>query len=345
MTLIDWMQPRDHRAARWTVSALLGVAIVVSAITSPIASDGTGMTTNASLTLLAALAGLIALTILGRHFHRGAQIAWALSPLAGVVLLTAVNLLTDDASLNAQIYFLFTTLYGAAMLRRPGAIVMLLASLTGLAVVIASLEPLRSGLVEFVYVGSALASTTVFLVRSGERTAGLVAELEQLAAIDSLTGLVTRRVLDEAATAALSGAEGDQGTALILIDIDDFKSVNDNHGHPGGDDVLVQLSSLVSRRARGGDVVCRMGGDELALLLPGCPTDVATRRASDIIDDVRAHHFEVGDGRRIPVTVSIGLAHAPSDAVDLRSLYASSDAALYRAKDAGRDRLAVAARH
>ena len=79
----------------------------------------------------------------------------------------------------------------------------------------------------------------------------LVTLLERQAAIDPLTGLVTRRVLDDAASAALSGAASGDGTALILIDVDNFKAINDTYGHPGGDEVLVQLAAGADRAAPG----------------------------------------------------------------------------------------------
>ena len=82
----------------------------------------------------------------------------------------------------------------------------------------------------------------MLLIRSGEQQDELVARLERLAAVDTLTGLATRRVLDEAAKTAMSSADSHEGTSLILLDVDEFKSINDRYGHPGGDEVLVQLA-------------------------------------------------------------------------------------------------------
>ena len=120
------------------------------------------------------------------------------------------------------------------------------------------------------------------LILSGERQDALVAELRTQAAVDSLTGLVTRRVLDEAASSALSGAASAQGTGLILLDLDHFKHVNDEHGHLAGDEVLVQVSKLLLG-TRSGDTVSRMGGDEIAVLLAGCSVDALRQRAEQIL--------------------------------------------------------------
>src|SRR5699024_3834401 len=130
--------------------------------------------------------------------------------------------------------------------------------------------PVRTALTETTYFAAAVVTSMTLLVLSGERQDRLVAQLQRQAAIDSLTGLVTRRVLDNAAAAALSGAASELGTGLILIDIDRFKQINDECGHPGGDEVLVQMSQLLMLGVRPDDTVSRMGGDEIAVLLAGC---------------------------------------------------------------------------
>ncbi len=182
-------------------------------------------------------------------------------------------------------------------------------------------------------------TTAALLVKAGQRQDVLIAKLQHQAAIDPLTGLATRRVLDQAAMSALSGAASGDGTALILIDVDDFKAVNDNFGHPGGDEVLIQLANLLVEGCRQDDLVSRLGGDEIALLLPGCSEQALLRRADQILWDVRAHAFTLEGGEQLSISVSAGLAHAPTDAQDLRSLYAAADAALYEAKRAGRNRV------
>ena len=184
----------------------------------------------------------------------------------------------------------------------------------------------------------------MLLIRSGERQDELVTRLERLAAVDALTGLSTRRVLDEAARSAISGAVSHEGTSLILLDVDEFKSVNDRYGHPGGDEVLVQLAEYLVRSARRDDVVSRLGGDEMAVLLPGCSVASLQRRAEQIVADVATHPFVLHSGEQIRISVSVGLANVPADAVDLQGLYVRADRALYEAKRSGRNRVGIAAR-
>ncbi len=344
--LVDWMQPRDHSAAARTVSTLCAVAVVVTVVFAPIAPQATPGIVPLLLAVSTVLA-VAAMSLLARVFVEANRLAWAVSPLLAVAALVVIDLATSDASVSAQIFFLFPVLYGASLLPRAGAVVMTVAALVGEAVVVASQMPVREGLTDIGYVSAALVTAAILLGRSSQRQATLVAELQRMAAVDPLTGLVTRRVLDEAAAFDLCGAGSNRGTSLILIDVDEFKSVNDRFGHPGGDQVLVELAGLVRRGCRSGDVACRIGGDEIALLLPGCSSQDAHRRAEQILLDVRAHDFTSPDHESghdpvsvsVSVSVSVGVAHAPTDAADLQALYRAADAALYAAKRSGRDRV------
>ena len=343
MRLLEHMLPRDHRAAARTVTALCAVAVVVTVAYAPLAAQQGGDAGPWPLLLAGTTVVLVAvMSCLAHFFSHANTVAWAACPLLAVAAIVVIDLLTHDASVAAQIFFLFPTLYGASLLRRTGAAVMTGAALVGELVVVAVQLPMKEAVIDFGYVSAALVTTAVFLTRAGERQEALVARLERQAAIDPLTGLFTRRVLDEAATSALSGARSDDGTALVLLDVDKFKCVNDVHGHPAGDQVLVQLAAVLQSRSRTGDVVCRMGGDEIALLLPGCSASTARRRAEAIMACVQAGSFLIGDGLVVTVSVSLGVAHAPTDGDNLRSLYAAADAALYDAKRSGRNRMTVA---
>lgn len=171
----------------------------------------------------------------------------------------------------------------------------------------------------------------------------LVAELERVATVDGLTGLATRRVLDDSMADSLSRFPR-TGTALVLVDLDHFKSVNDRYGHPVGDAALRHVGAVLTAAVRSTDaVVGRLGGDELAVLLPGCPVGVAGARAADLVAAVRAAPLVLPDGTELRLTVSVGVAHAPEHARDVRTLYSAADSALYVVKRAGRDGCAVAA--
>ncbi|KAA1428708.1 GGDEF domain-containing protein [Nocardioides antri] len=336
------MQPRDHRAAARSVIALCAVAAVVTLVLSPFQSATSQPGVAELVTGTAMLTAVVLLCVAARYDPRANTVAWVAGPLLAVATIVVLDLMTNDATVAAQIFFVFPILYGASQLRPAGSAVMTAAALAGELIVVGAQLPLQQAVVDGGYVGAALITVSVLLTITSERQARLVAQLEQMAAVDSLTGLVTRRVFDEAATSALSGASSEEGTSLILLDVDHFKSINDQYGHPAGDEVLVQLAELLVSRTRRGDVVCRLGGDEIAVLLPACSREDAETRAEEMLADVRVHTFSLAESEGLQVTISVGLAHAPSHATDLRRLYSAADRALYKAKKTGRGRVAVA---
>jgi diguanylate cyclase (GGDEF)-like protein len=183
----------------------------------------------------------------------------------------------------------------------------------------------------------------VMLVRAGATQERLVEALQEQARVDALTGLVNRRSFDEALESTLTRPVG-AGTALLLIDVDAFKTINDSHGHPVGDAVLVHLAGVLREQIRTADgVLSRLGGDELAVLLRDCTADVAARRAEDLLLAVRSTPLHLPDGTLLALSISLGVAHVPERRGDLRTLYHDADAALYDAKRAGRGRVGLAA--
>ena len=339
MAFLDWMQPRDYGAAGQTVALLCGVGVTVTVVSYPLLPNEAAET-DPLLVVSAVVCFAIVVMITGlvRFLGETSRVAWAVCPLLAVATIVLVDLATHDASIRAQIFFVFSTLYGGALLPRPGAVVMTACSLIGEAIVMLTLLPFRDATTSFLYMGAALVTASLLLVRSAERQAAMMAVLEHHATTDPLTGLVTRRIFDVATQTALSGPGGTNGTALILLDVDRFKTINDRFGHPGGDAILVQLSEVLVTASRRGDVVCRLGGDEMAVLMPDCSVDVARRRAEQLVEAVRAHDFAVGDGGAVAVSVSAGIAHSPTHAQNAPALYAAADSALYQAKRGGRDR-------
>ncbi|MDX6371522.1 MAG: hypothetical protein QOD98_510 [Nocardioidaceae bacterium] len=338
--VLTWMRPRDLRHAARTVSVLFAVGLVVTVVTLPMGANA-GADLDGWAIALAGVSLLLASMISAAawFFDEASRLAWGLCPFAAIIVVVLVDLATHDGSVTAQIFFFFPTVYGGALLPRPGAILVTAASLAGEIVVAFTQLSVREATVSTCYVAAALVTTVAILVQSMERQHELVLELAHLATIDPLTGLVTRRAFDEAAAAVLAHPDGDEGTSLVVIDVDRFKAVNDRYGHPAGDKVLVQLSELLVQASRRGDVVCRMGGDEIAMLLPRCSMEIALRRAEEIVELVRKQGFEVSVDDLISVSISAGLAHVPTHGSDLRTLYAAADAALYEAKRGGRDRV------
>lgn len=162
--------------------------------------------------------------------------------------------------------------------------------------------------------------------------------LEEMASTDKLTGLVNRQVFDEALGLALQRLRRQEDQfALLIIDIDHFKSVNDTYGHLVGDGVLVDVAGLIRKATRDSDLVCRWGGEEIIVLAHQCPLADAVRRAEDIRQLVEAHTIET-QGQTVRVTVSAGVA-ACHDGDTADSLINRADAALYEAKNTGRNRV------
>ena len=242
-----------------------------------------------------------------------------------------------------DVFLAFPVLWAASHLRWAAVALVTGAAVVGDGVTQLVLQPVEPAVHDALVVGTVLVVAAVILVRAAALQDGLVAALQRQADVDPLTGLVTRRVLDDALTGALEREPTGEGTALVLLDVDSFKQINDAHGHPVGDDALVHLSGLVRRQVRAGDaVVGRLGGDELALLLPGCTAGTAARRAHELLEAVRSSPLPRTDGGPLPLSISVGVAHAPLHAASVRELYAAADAALYEAKRAGRDRVEVA---
>ena len=193
--------------------------------------------------------------------------------------------------------------------------------------------------VQCLYVAARIAAGAAMLVTATDRTEAVLAELQRQATVDSLTGLVTRRVLDAAAHAVSASAAAAVGTGLIVLDVDAFKRINDRLGHPAGDTVLVELAGVLMAEVRTADTVSRPGGDEIAVLLPDCSLEATRRRAERILLAVRRHVFSDGSAGMVRLSVSIGLAHSPTHGGDLRGLYNAADRSLYAGKRAGRDRI------
>jgi diguanylate cyclase (GGDEF)-like protein len=166
-------------------------------------------------------------------------------------------------------------------------------------------------------------------------------ELRREAGQDSLTGLKNRRRFEEdlRGEMARSRRMGKTG-ALLMLDLDNFKRVNDSLGHPAGDRLIKEIATVLRRRARETDVLARLGGDEFAIVLPSCDTEEAQLVAEAIAAAIREHAPPEGDGP--PVTASIGVAVFGTDRrTSFESVISEADTAMYAAKDAGRDGVRV----
>ncbi len=189
-------------------------------------------------------------------------------------------------------------------------------------------------------VGIALAALLGALILVWSRNERMQ-ELEREAGQDALTGLKNRRRFEEDLNLAMARGRRERTTgALLMLDLDHFKQVNDTHGHPAGDQLIREVADVLRRRSRESDVLARLGGDEFAIVLPHCNLAEARVVAEAIADAIRDHEPTWDDVE--PITASVGVAmfgdHARSS---IASVVSEADTAMYAAKDGGRDGVRV----
>jgi diguanylate cyclase (GGDEF)-like protein len=192
------------------------------------------------------------------------------------------------------------------------------------------------------FVGVAMISGLVASALNSERSHA-VERLQQLADHDPLTGVLNRRRFTEELDRwiAYSRRYGGHG-AVLVIDVDHFKSINDAFGHAVGDQALARLGALLRERVRGTDVVGRLGGDEFTVLLPRADMEQSVALATAVLDKLRSEGTVTMSGRSIQVTASIGVGSFGGGAgLDSNEVLRNADIAMYEAKETGRDRVRV----
>jgi diguanylate cyclase (GGDEF)-like protein len=335
---------RDPQAAAHSARLILLVCAGVIAGLTLLGQQGSGAValTASWLGVIVMLGIAVACTVVAPEVLDRLRLH-AVIAVVGVVMTTALNLATSDSSAAAQAFYAFPVFWAASHLRPVGVTLVTAVAVAGDLAGLFVLLPLADALTDGLMFGSVIVVMAAMLTRANTRQERLVAALETQARVDALTGLVNRRAFDDALGTTLHRPDA-AGTALVLIDVDAFKTVNDAYGHPVGDALLVHLAGVLREQIRAEDaVVSRLGGDELAVLLPDCPPDVATRRAEELLTAVRAAPLPLPDGTLLGLSISVGVAHVSGPTGDLESLYSSADAALYEAKRAGRGRVAVSA--
>jgi diguanylate cyclase (GGDEF)-like protein len=164
-------------------------------------------------------------------------------------------------------------------------------------------------------------------------------KLRNQALRDPLTGLYNRRYMEDMLERFVLLAERNKTpVSLLMIDLDHFKKLNDDHGHMTGDTVLRSVASTIMGALRETDVACRYGGEELTVLLPDCGMGDALAKA----ELLRASIEKLSEVHGVRVTASIGVAGVPETTSAVQNLISLADAALYEAKRAGRNRIAGA---
>lgn len=184
-------------------------------------------------------------------------------------------------------------------------------------------------------------TTGFFTVRTRLRLEAMQQELERLSSTDDLTGLYNRRFFLEHVQRQL-GSPYRTEDCLLLLDIDNFKRINDTYGHEVGDKALRLCARTIGQTVRDIDVLARFGGEEFVVLLPDTPLEQASAIAERVRQRVADTPLEL-TGRRVTMTLSIGCSSS-TRASDMADLIRSADRALYAAKARGRNRVEVASR-
>lgn len=179
----------------------------------------------------------------------------------------------------------------------------------------------------------------VLVFHDNTQSHAMAREISYQASHDALTGLVNRREFEHRLSSLISNAKTElQHHALLYIDLDQFKIVNDTCGHAAGDELLRQITFVLQGRIRGNDMLARLGGDEFGVLLEKCPLTRAQSVAEGLIEAVSNFHF-CWEDKVFTVGASIGLAAITEDSRDWASLLSNADTACYHAKELGRNRL------
>jgi len=186
--------------------------------------------------------------------------------------------------------------------------------------------------------GNLIGAVMVFHDISKERR--LHRALHYQASHDALTGLINRREFENRLTTAVDSVRSESTSrhALLYLDLDQFKLVNDTCGHPAGDQLLKQITGVLQSRVRVGDTLARLGGDEFGILLQSCTLDQALRIAETLRQAIRDYRFIWQDGV-LEVGVSIGIVEITSETPTVANVMSAADVACYAAKDQGRNRV------
>lgn len=185
-----------------------------------------------------------------------------------------------------------------------------------------------------------ISQTVLKFVDEGNIEAGYHSELHESTIRDPLTGLYNRRhamaVLEK--EAARAQRDPDYRLALVILDLDFFKDINDEHGHLAGDGILRQLTALAAERVRASDTLARIGGEEFALILPDTSAEQAWELAESIRRSIAGSSFRIGE-EDYTITLSAGVATWQPEMDSISELLRAADRQLYEAKSSGRNRV------
>ena len=330
-------QLRDRHGAARAVAYLLVAAAPFVMLTGVVLNRGLPLPTQLAVIITSLVVGFGAWGC-WFHPHRLPDYFWLIAPFVATTLITGLNLITRDASTGSQLFYLWPVLYAANFLSRRVIYLNIAAVLVGDALVVAVVLNPKDALADWAAMALALIMTVVVVVSLRERGDRLLRRLEGQALADPLTGLANRRSFDEELQAAGAwAARTGRPLALVTVDLDYFKTINDTYGHTAGDRALQAVAGALRSVAEQDDVVARLGGDEFVMLLRADKRGAL--RTTEALRDMVAGIADLPSG---PPGLSLGVAVLPDDADTVEKLVTASDAALYEAKSRGRGQVAVA---
>ena len=176
--------------------------------------------------------------------------------------------------------------------------------------------------------------------RYADHLRGRIEESLELAVTDALTGLHNRRYM-EVHLKSLTDAAKSSGRPLsvVVVDIDNFKTINDTHGHDAGDNVLRELARRLQRNTRGIDLACRLGGEEFVIVMPDTGMERARQVGERVRECIAGEPFQADQGVEVAVTASVGVATLSGERIAFAGMFKRADRALYAAKRGGRNRV------
>ena len=351
------VERRRTRLLAWILVTL--IALAVFSLAAALTVDHPGSARAGGYTLLIA-AVILALTIalildLRLHYAAAALLAVAVAVFApwGAALLDPTVLHGDAVPL---MYVAVSILLSGILLSARVTAGIAAVQIVALAIVLSVVPSTRtinwpSLLVLVLFVASLSIVANLINQQDVEQIRRQNLQLEESAVLlreqsvrDHLTGLFNRRYLEETLERELRRAERAGSTvAVIMLDIDNFKRFNDVHGHHSGDAVLRAIGAFLRACVRDSDIACRYGGEEFTLILPGASEEIAVARAERLRSEIHSVRTEIDIGTLAELTLSLGVSVFPRDGSTGESLLAASDAALYAAKAAGRNRVFTAA--
>ena len=263
---------------------------------------------------------------------------WIAVPFLAAGVISGLNVITNDATTGAQLFYLWPVFYSANFLSRPVVYANLVAVLIGEGLVVAVALKTENAMSDWVAMTLAMSMTAFVVLSLRERGDQLLRRLEGQALADPLTGLSNRRFFDEELDRAGQWAtRTGRPLALVTVDLDHFKGINDTYGHAVGDQALQAVATAMRSVGEQDDVMARLGGDEFVMLLRA---DLrGALRTTETLRDAVAAVTDLPCGAP---RLSIGVAILPDHAVTVDELAKASDAALYQAKSRGRGQVAVA---